>query len=341
MEELMQNGRETTERSLSPIDAFKFDAGELERASRLVHKYVGPTPSLSWPLLSRRTGADVWVKHENHLPTGAFKVRGGIVLVDSLVRRKKSQRPAGTITASVGNHGMSQAFAGARAGLPVTIVVPVNNNPEKNAALRALGAELLEEGHDYSASYEVAARIGKERNLHVVEPFLPELVLGVATYACELLTAVSNLDTVYVPIGMGSGICGLIRTRDLLNLETKIVGAVSTNAPAHALSFDAGAVVTTQSAKTIADGIAVRVPKREAVEIIRGGAERIVQVTDDEIAAAIRAYHEDTHNLAEGASAAALAALIKDQDKVRGKRVAVILSGANISRSLLGKILIQ
>jgi threonine dehydratase len=326
-----------------PLDgSFLFSRQQLESATTLVHRAVGPTPQIQWPLLAARAGgADVWVKHENHLPTGAFKVRGGLVLMDALSRGQYGKRPSGTITASVGNHGMSQTFAGVRAGLNVTVVVPRNNNPEKNAAIGALGAELIEEGHDYSASYEAAARIGEERRLYVIEPFLPELVLGVATYAFELLTAVPDVDTVYVPIGMGSGICGLIRARDLLGLKTKIVGTVSAHAPAHALSFAAGHVVTTESAKTIADGVAVRVPKPEAVEIIRKGAERIVQVTDDEVAAAIRIYHESTHNTAEGAAATALAALLQERDRMKGKRVALILSGANISRALLANVLSQ
>jgi threonine dehydratase len=279
------------------------------------------------------------VKHENHLPTGAFKVRGGVVLIDALTHGKYGKSPTGIITASVGNHGMSQTFAGTRAGLKVSVVVPFGNNPEKNAALKAMGAELIEEGHDYSAAYEAAARIGKKYGLYVVEPFLPELILGVATYAYELLTEVRELDAIYVPIGMGSGICGLIRTRDLLGLKTKIVGVVSAHAPAHALSFAAGRVIATESAQTIADGVAVRVPKPQPVAIIRKGADRIVQVTDEEVAAAIRAYHEDTHNMAEGAAATPLAALIQERHKMKGKRVALILTGSNISRPLLARIL--
>jgi threonine dehydratase len=324
------------------VDPYLFKLADLQAATEVVRKYFAPTPQIVWPLLSQRAnGAEVWVKHENHLPTGAFKVRGGVVLMDALLRGKYGKPPAGIITATVGNHGLSQTFAGTRAGLKVTIVVPANNNPEKNAALKALGAELIEEGHDYSAAYEVAARIGKDRGLRVIEPFLPELMLGVATYAYELLSGVANLDTVYVPIGMGSGICGLIRTRDILGLKTKIVGVVTTNAPAHALSFAAGHVVTTDSARTIADGVAVRVPKPEPVAIIKSGADRIVQVTEEELAAAIRAYHEDTHNTAEGAAATPLAALMKERQEMRGRRVAIIHTGANISRALLGKILTE
>jgi threonine dehydratase len=323
------------------IEKFMFNLASLEEAVSVVRKTLPPTPQISWPLLAVRTGAEVWVKHENHLPTSAFKVRGGLVLMDALVRGKLGKTPTGIITATVGNHGLSQTFAGRQAGMNVTIVVPENNNPEKNAALRAMGAELIEAGHDYSAAYDVAAKLGAERGLYVVEPFLPEIMRGVATYALEFLTAVADLDTVYVPIGMGSGICAVMRTRDLLGLKTKVVGVVSTNAPAHALSYEAGLVVPTNSAKTFADGIAVRIPKAEPVAIIHKGAERIVQVSDEEIANAIRTYHETTHNMAEGAGAAPLAALMQESSKMKGKRVGVILSGANIARPLLAKILMQ
>jgi threonine dehydratase len=320
--------------------SFLFSHNDLIAAVEVVRRHFAATPQIVWPLLCKRLdGAEVWVKHENHLPTGAFKVRGGLLLSDALMRGKYGTPPTGIITASVGNHGMSQTFAGTRAGLKVSVVVPLGNNPEKNAALQAMGAKLIEEGHDYSAAYEAAARIGNEHGLYVVEPFLPELMLGVATYAYELLTQVRELDAIYVPIGMGSGICGLIRTRDLLGLNTKIVGVVSAHAPAHALSFAAGRVITTESAQTIADGVAVRVPKPQPVAIISKGADRIVQVTDEEVAAAIRAYHEDTHNMAEGAAATPLAALIQERHKMRGKRVALILTGSNISRPLLARIL--
>lgn len=321
------------------VSPFLFSLDELKEAVKVVHRNLAPTPQIAWPVLKDRTGVEVWVKHENHLPTSAFKVRGGLILADALKAGKHGRIARGIITATAGNHGMSQTFAGRAAGFHVTIVVPKNNNPEKNRAIKALGAELIEEGHDYSAAYDVAARIGKERGLFVVEPFLPELMRGVATYAYELLTAVPDLDAVYAPIGMGSGLCGLIRTRDLLGLKTKIIGAVSENAPAHALSFAAGHVVATDSANTFADGVAVRVPKPEPVAIIRQGAERIVQVSDDEIEDAIRAYHEDTHNMAEGAGAVSLAALMHERETMQGKKVAVILSGANIHRPLLAKIL--
>ncbi|WP_438816491.1 threonine dehydratase [Taklimakanibacter deserti] len=318
-----------------------FSRAELEDATGIVRQSFAPTPQIAWPLLKERSGAEVWVKHENHLPTSAFKVRGGLVLADALKKGRYGKVPRGIITATVGNHGLSQTYAGRKAGFAVTIVVPENNNPEKNKALKALGAELIEAGHDYSAAYDSAARIARERDLFVIEPFLPELMRGVATYALEFFTALPDLDTVYVPIGMGSGICGLIRTRDLLQLKTRIVGVVAENAPAHALSFKAGQVVTTNSAGTFADGVAVRVPKPEPVAIIHKGADRIVTVSDEEIADAIRFYHEDTHNTAEGAGAVPLAGLLQERERMKGKKVGVILTGANIYRPLLARILAQ
>lgn len=321
------------------ISAYQFGFDELMEAKEIVHKVISPTPQIAWPLLQVRSGAEVWVKHENHLPTGAFKMRGGLVLANSILRGKFGERPSGVITATVGNHGLSQSFAGQRSGLKVTIVVPENNNPEKNAAIKALGAELIEAGRDFSEAYEIAEGIARERKLFMIEPFQPDLVRGVATWAFEFFSAVQDVDTVYVPIGLGSGICSVIRTRDLLGLKTKVVGVVSAHADAYALSFEAGHVVTTETAKTIADGVAVRVPKAEAVEIIKRGADRIVRVTDDEVRAAMRAYHEDTHNLGEGAAVTPLAALMQEREKMAGKRVGLPLTGANISRPLLAEVL--
>lgn len=309
-----------------------FDLPALEEAAATVHAVMPPTPQFPWPLLAERTGAEVWVKHENHTPTGAFKVRGGLIYLDRL----KRERPgvAGLVSATRGNHGQSLAYAGRRTGVPVTIVVPQGNGVEKNAAMRALGAELVEAGRDFDAARERAEQLAAERELHTVPPFHSDLVRGVATYALELLHAVTDLDTVYVPIGMGSGICGLIRTRDLLGLGTRIVGVVSAHAPAMALSVEAGRIVTTETADTIADGMACRVPDPAAFAIISAGTERIVRVTDAEIAAAMRAYWTDTHNLAEGAGAAPLAALLQDGERMRGKRVGLILTGANVDLRL-------
>ncbi len=321
------------------VESYLFDFDGLMEAVEIVRKVVGPTPQIDWPMLHDRTGAEVWVKHENHLPTGAFKMRGGLVMANSIASGRNGPLPAGIITASAGNHGLSQTFAGLRAGLKVTIVVPLTGNAEKIAAIRAMGAEVITDGHDFTASYEISRKIAKDRGLLMIEPFHPDLIRGVATYAYELFSAVHRLDTVYVPIGLGSGICGMIRTRDLLGLKTKVVGVVSKHSATYALSFDAKRPVPTETADTIADGLSVRVPNPFAVEIINGGADRIIQVDDDEIREAARIYHTDTHNMAEGAGVAALAGLMQERDKMQGKRVAVIMSGANISRPLLAEIL--
>jgi threonine dehydratase len=309
-----------------------FDLAQLERAHAVVGEAMPPTPAHAWPLLSERFGAPVVVKHENHTPTGAFKVRGGLVYVDRLRR----ERPgiAGLISATRGNHGQSLAFAASRHGVPVTILVPRGNSVEKNRAMKALGAELVEHGEDFQAAREEAYRRAAIGGREIVPAFHPDLVLGVATYALELLRKAPDLDVLYVPIGQGSGICGCILARDLLGLRTEIIGVQSTEAPSYALSFAAGTVVTTATSNTFADGMATRIPDPDALAIIRRGASRIVQVTDDEIGVAIRAYWTDTHNLAEGAGAAALAAALQEKQKIRGKRIGLILSGGNIDLDL-------
>ena len=298
---------------------------------------VPPTPTHRWPLLERRLGAEVVVKHENHTATGAFKLRGGIVYVDELLKRAPGVR--GLVSATRGNHGQSVARAAAAAGLSAVIVVPHGNSVEKNAAMRALGAEVIEHGRDFDEARAEAARLAERDGLHWVPSLHEDLVRGVATYALELLEAVPNLRRVYVPIGLGSGICGMIRTRDLLGLDTEIVGVVANGADAYAQSFEQGRLVQTERADTLADGMACRQPQQLALEMIRAGAARIVRVSDEEIRAAIRAYHEDTHNLAEGAGAAALAALMQERASNAGQRVAVVLSGANIDRAALAELL--
>ena len=303
---------------------------EIERAAALVQDAMPPTAQYAWPLLALRTGCEAWVKHENHTPTGAFKVRGGLVFMDRLKRR--SPDTGGVISATRGNHGQSIALAAARTGIAATIVVPHGNSVEKNAAMRAFGAQLVEAGSDFDAAKEAAMKLAGERGLTMVPSFHRDLVAGVASYALELFRTAPPLDTVYVPIGLGSGICGTIAVRDALGLATKVVGVVSTEAPAYALSFAAGRVVATNSADTMADGMAVRGPDAEALEVILKGAERIVQVSDAEIGAAMRAYYEDTHQLTEGAGAAALAALLQERKRMAGKRVGLILSGGNIDR---------
>ncbi len=305
-----------------------FSLAELEAAARSVYAAMPPTPQYAWPLLAARTGCDVWVKHENQTPIGAFKVRGGLVYVE----RMKRERPgvAGIVSATRGNHGQSLAYAGRRFGVPVAIVVPRGNSVEKNASMRALGAELVEFGRDFDEARGEAARIATARGYEMVAPFHPDLVLGVASYALELLRAVPEIDTVYAPIGLGSGICGLIGVRDLLGLKTKIVGVQAEGADSYARSFAAGRVVATERAETVADGMATRVPDPAAFEIIRNGADRIVTLSDAEIAAAMRAYFQDTHNVAEGAGAAPLAALVKERGRMAGKRVGLVLSGGNV-----------
>jgi len=305
---------------------------DVEDAATIVYAAMPPTPQYAWPLLARRTGCEVWVKHENHTPIGAFKVRGGLVYMARLKRNQPAV--AGVISATRGNHGQSIALAAARTGIAATIVVPLGNSVEKNAAMRAFGAELVEAGHDFDAARETAMRLAGERGLSMVPSFHRDLVCGVATYALELFRAAPPLDTVYVPIGLGSGICGVIAVRDALGLSTRVVGVVSTEAPAYALSFAAGKVVATNSADTMADGMAVRGPDQEALKVILKGADRIVKVSDAEIALAMRAYYEDTHQLAEGAGAAALAALMQERERLAGKRVGLILSGGNIDRPL-------
>jgi threonine dehydratase len=309
-----------------------FSLEEMRRAHELVLAALRPTPVLNWPLLDRRLGAEVVVKHENHLPTGAFKVRGGLTYVDALLKREPMRR--GLISATRGNHGQSIAFAARRAGLKATILAPQGNSSEKNAAMRALGAELIEFGRDFQAAREEAMRLAESRGLHMVPSFHRDLALGVATYALELLSESSDLDVLYVPVGQGSGICGCIAARDALNLKTEIVGVQSTEAPAYALSFAAGRIVTTNSADTLADGMATRVPDEEALDVILKGAAQITPVSDDEIAAAVRAYWTDTHNLAEGAGAAALAAATKERSRLRGRKVGLVLSGGNIDFDL-------
>ncbi len=301
---------------------------ELKAAAALVYSQMLPTAQHLWPLLSRESGASVWVKHENHTPIGAFKIRGGITFIDWLRRTHPNSR--GIITATRGNHGQSQARAAIAAGLVAKILVPHGNSREKNAAMRALGADLIEYGDDFDEARLEAYRLAEIENLFPVPPYHRALTLGVASYALELFAAVPDLDTVYVPIGGGTGICGVIAARDALGLQTKVVGVVSTGALCAKLSAEAGQLVETNSARTIADGMAVRVPVQESFDIYAKGAARFVAVSDDEIAAAMRLYYTATHNIAEGAGAAPLAALMQERTAMQGKRVALILSGGNV-----------
>jgi len=310
---------------------------DIEQAARQVYQVMPATAQYRWPLLAERLGCTVWVKHENHTPTGAFKVRGGITFMHWL--RREHPNVKGIVSATRGNHGQSLALAASAVGLRALIVVPKGNSLEKNNAMRGFGGEVVEYGRDFDEAREEAARLALEHGLYLVPPFHTELVKGVATYALELFSAAPDLHTVYVPIGCGSGFCGVIAARDALGLDTQVVGVVSTEAAAAKLSFEAKTICETASANTFADGLAVRKPIAEAFDVYGAGAARIVSVSEDEIAEAMRVYYTDTHNLAEGAGAAALAALMQERDKMQGKRVGVILSGGNIDRAVYARVI--
>jgi threonine dehydratase len=316
---------------------FPFDRPELDRAAELVHRVMQPTPQYPWPKLRGRAGCTVWVKHENHTPTGAFKVRGGLVYLDRLRRAEKPV--SGVISATRGNHGQSIAFAAARAGVPATIYVPLGNSPDQNSAISAAGATVVEFGRDFDEARHEAFRTAGSQGLHFVPSFHPDLVLGVATYALEFLVASEPLEAVYVGVGMGSGICGLIAVRDLLGLRTEIIAVGAAKAPATAQSFAAGKPVPAASARTFADGLATREPHPDAIAAICRGAARMVEVAEDEIAEAMRIYFDDTHQVAEGAGAAPLAGLLKERGRQAGRRVGVILSGGNIERARFHQVL--
>ncbi|MBC2858111.1 threonine dehydratase [Stappia sp. 28M-7] len=307
----------------------------IEDAAETVYRSMRPTPQYAWPLLADAVGRKVWVKHENHTPTGAFKVRGGLVITSGIARNS----PAGTgiISATRGNHGQSLAFASARNGLACTIVVPHGNSAEKNAAMRAFGAELIEAGSDFDEAKQHAMALADERGLLMVPSFHPDLVRGVATYAMEFFRAADDLDVVYVPIGLGSGICGMISARNLLGRRTRIVGVVSDKADAYALSLESGQRVETASAVTFADGMAVRGPDETALAVIRAGVDDILRVSDEAIAEAVRLLYRTTHSVAEGSGAAALAALLQDQR--RGEVAGIVLSGQNIDTAWMAEIL--
>lgn len=314
-----------------------FTKAELEAACALVHGDMTPTAQHHWPALSARIGAEVWVKHENHTPTGSFKVRGAITFMDWF--RRTHPESLGIITATRGNHGQGQARAAKAAGLRAVVYVPHGNSMEKNRAMEAFGAELIEFGDDFDAAREEAYRVAEAEGLTIVPPFHRELVRGVATYSFELLTAVPDLEALYVPIGCGSGICGAIAARDALEHPARIIGVVSENAQCAKLSVEAGRPVATESARTFADGMAVRVPVEDALAIYGPGTERIITVSDAEVADAIRAYFTDIHNLAEGAGAAPLAGLMQEKEQMAGRKVAVVLCGGNIDAAWFRKVL--
>lgn len=311
--------------------------GEIESAGALVNAAVPPTPQFSWPLLNARAGCKLWVKHENHTPIGAFKIRGGLYYIDRLKQREPAVQ--GVILATRGNHGQSIAFAARRYGLAVTIVVPHGNSGEKNRAMRALGAELWEHGEDFQAALEHSQKLAADRNLHWVPSFHRDLVCGNAVSALHFLQNNPTLTRVYVPIGLGSGICAMIAARDALRLPMTIIGVASESAPAIALSFAARRLISHPATTRIADGLACSTPNPEALEHILRGAERIVTVSDDETEAAMSAYFTDTHNLTEGAAATALAAVLKEKSINAGQAVGVICTGANVDGPLFARVL--
>jgi threonine dehydratase len=310
---------------------------EIIEAQRLVYSLMQPTPQISWPLLNRRLEADVWVKHENHTPIGAFKARTAIVYAADLFRKENGIK--GLITATRGNHGQSVALAGQRFKVPVTIVVPQGNSAEKNAAMRGQGANLIEFGSDFQEAREHAQRLSAEQGLHFVPPYHYDIVKGVATYWLELFRAVPDLDIVYVPVGMGSGISAGCAVRNGMKLKTKIVGVVSEGAPAYALSFEAGRKIEAPVTTKIADGMACRLPDDEPLEIMLQNVDHMVRVSDDEIRQAMKIYFTDTHNAVEGAGAAPLAAALKEREALKQKRVALIVSGGNVDSETFAKVL--
>ncbi len=314
-----------------------FTLHDLHQAREVVSRHVAPTPTHEYPQLSDALGLRTFVKHENITPTGAFKVRGGLVYMNRL----RADRPEvkGVVSATRGNHGISLSFAGRAHHVPVVICVPEGNGAEKNAAMAALGAEVIVHGEDFEAARLYSIDVAAERGFEAVPAFHRDLVMGVATYAYELFTGTPELDIIYVPVGMGSGICGLITVRDLLGLSTKIVGVGTEGAPAQALSFAAGKVVATQSARTFVDGVATRQPDPVASEIIRGGAHDVVTVSDDEAAEAIRLLWRTAHHLAEPAGAVALAGLFKHRADHANQRVAFILCGGNMDTAMASSVL--
>ena len=313
------------------MSVFGLTLDELEEAAALVHEQVPPTPQHRWPLIEEALGTEVWLKHENHTALGAFKIRGGLVYLHHLMEREK---PTGLVTATRGNHGQAVASAARHHGVPITIVVPHGNSREKNEAMRAQGATLIEHGDDFQDSLEHAIALAKQHGWHQVSNFHRDLLLGVASYPLELLRAVPDLDVVYVPIGLGSGICATLAVRDVLGLPVRVVGVVSAGAPAYARSLEAGQPVSVPVTTKLADGMACRTPVAEALEVIRDGADHLVEVDDEEVAGAMSLLFTATHNVAEGAGAAALAAALKEKESLSGERVAIVVTGGNVDRDV-------
>lgn len=312
---------------------------EIEAAKALIRPLIRETPTYRWPLLESSLGCDLWMKHENHTPVGAFKIRGGLVYMDELRRREPQVK--GVIAATTGNHGQSIAFAARQNGLRAVIVVPHGNNPEKNSAMRSLGAELVEHGREFQEALEHSRELAAKEGLHAVPSFHPWLVRGVATYALEMFRSVEGLDVVFVPIGLGSGFCGIAAAREALGLKTKIIGVVSEHAPAYALSYQRRQFTEQTSTTAVAEGVACKTPDREALAHVLAYAHDVVTVNDDEAVEAMREIIQATHNIAEGAGALAFAALKKHREAWRGRKAACVLTGGNASMAMLGRVLQQ
>ena len=309
----------------------------IREAARTVYQAMPATPQFSWPLLNQRTGIDLWIKHENHTALGNFKIRSALAYLRRLL--ESGAAPAAIAAATRGNYGQAVAFAAAREGLRSIIYVPHGNSASKNRAMRALGATLVEYGDDFEDARRECVRRGEAEGWHVMPPFHPWLVEGTATYAWELLNAVPGLDAIYVPIGMGSGICGMCAARDALGLKVEIIGVVSQHARSCLESFLRGELVESPVSTKLADGMACRSQDALAMEWIRHGVTRILAVTDEEVAAAMRVFYDDTHNLAEGAGAAGLAGVLQDAARLRGNRVATVLTGGNVDREVFAGVL--
>lgn len=310
---------------------------EIESIAATINAVVPVTPQFSWPLLNALAGCELWVKHENHTAIGSFKIRGALHYVNQLTAREPHTR--GLIGATRGNFGQALAFAAARAGLSATIVMPQGNSMEKNQAMRGLGATLVEFGEDFQAALVHSQQLAAERGLHWVPSFHPDLAWGNAVSMLEFLRNVPPLDRVYIPIGMGSGACAVMAARDALGLPTRIIGVASERAPAIALSFAARRLIPHAVSTRIADGMASSTPHPEALEQILRGVERIVRVSDDDVESAMRAYFSCTHNVAEGAAGAGLAAVLRERDSVKGQRIGVVLTGGNVDAAVFQRVL--
>ncbi|MGA7108268.1 MAG: threonine dehydratase [Terracidiphilus sp.] len=311
---------------------------QIEEAQAIVYRYMPPTPQYTWPLINTRLGFEVWIKHENHTPVGAFKLRGALVYMEWLKQTQPELR--GVVAATRGNHGQGVGMAARLLGLKAVIVVPQGNSPDKNRAMQAQGVELVEQGRDFQESLEFARTVAADRGFAMVDSFHERLVMGTSTYALEFFRGAPQLDAVYVPIGLGSSICGVSAVRNALGLKTEIVGVVAEKSPSYALSFEQHKIVEAPSMTLVADGLACRTPNADAMEVIWQNVARIVEVSDDEIIYAMRTLYQDTHNLAEGAAAAALAGIVRKASLHRGRRIGMVLTGANVDASVFAQVLL-